>query len=339
MKVLAHVDDNMARGPRTESIKFWTALHARFGLKFWEFVGMGQEKQFLGVTVFKAMMEGRTVYGMHQNADVLAFVDEHGSGGPPVKSPQPKKHELYSDMTLLGPGDQKRFRSQLMSCSWFACSTRLDIAAPVNRIAQQLSHPTVGGSRALDRVIRYLSHRPCFTLVAVRARAAENDWKFWVDSDLAGEPHETRSRTGQIFQLNGMPVAWRSTKQPATAFSSAAAEIYAFSEAARDARLMIWRAEDMGAGFEYPIKILEDNAATVSFQKSTTPYSKLKGVYNLRDKWVRELKDMKLIMAEKVDTGNNVADLLTKCHEWHAMRKLLKIIMLDIEPALQFRGC
>ena len=73
-----------------------------------------------------------------------------------------------------------------------------------------------------------------------------------------------------------MLVHWRSNKQPITAFSSAAAEVFAFSEAVKDARLVVWKSEDLGASFEYPIKMMEDNAAAVSFQKSTTPHSKLR---------------------------------------------------------------
>jgi hypothetical protein len=95
----------------------------------------------------------------------------------------------------------------------------------------------------------------------------------------------------------------------------------------------------MGMQVKYPFKMLEDNAATVSFQKSTTPYSKLRGVYNLRDNWVQELKDKNVVSAVKVHTDLNVADLFTKCHEWHKMKKLLNLIQLDKEPNLEFRGC
>ena len=95
----------------------------------------------------------------------------------------------------------------------------------------------------------------------------------------------------------------------------------------------------MGVQVKYPFDMLEDNAATVSFQKSTTPYSKLRGVYNLRDNWVQELKDKSVVSAVKVHTDLNVADLFTKCHEWHKMKKLLKLIDLDKEPNLEFRGC
>ena len=149
----------------------------------------------------------------------------------------------------------------------------------------------------------------------------------------------SQSRTGAISLLNGMPLQWRSNKQPKTVFSSAAAEIFAFSEAVKDARLLLWRAEELGVNVKYPFALQEDNAAAVSFQKSTTPYSKLRGVYNLRDNWVQELKDMKVVRAEKVHTDLNVADLFTKCMEWHKMAKLLKLIGLDKEPDLEFRGC
>ena len=38
-----------------------------------------------------------------------------------------------------------------------------------------------------------------------------------------------------------------------------------------------------------------------------------KGVFDLRWEWVRELRDMSRFEAKKVDTSENVADILTKC--------------------------
>ena len=130
-----------------------------------------------------------------------------------------------------------------------------------------------------------------------------------------------------------MPVQWRSNKQPLTSYASATAEIYAFSEAVKDAQLLLWRAEDLGVRVKWPCEIYEDNAATVSFQKATVLDSKVKGVYNLRWDWVRELRDASKIKAVKVDTDKNVADLLTKCQEGYHMQKLLKIIGYDVEPS------
>ena len=67
-------------------------------------------------------------------------------------------------------------------------------------------------------------------------------------------------------------------------------------------------------------------SAGVSFQHSTSSDSKLKGVFDLRDKRVKELKDMSIALAVKVDTTVNVADILTKCHSKGTIDKLMQCV-------------
>ena len=106
---------------------------------------------------------------------------------------------------------------------------------------------------------------------------------------------------------------WRSNKQPKTSLSSACAEIYALSEACKDAKLRVCIHRDLGRRVEYPIKIQVDNAAGVSFQHSTCASSKLRGIFDMADKWVLELKDTKVVDSIKVETTKNIADMMTKC--------------------------
>ena len=340
VKVLVWVDDVLMRGVRARTDTLWKALNAKFGLKTVEYLEMGVERTFLNISLMKSKMGGKVVYVMHQNNDMASFLSEHKIDGPPLKSPMRDRKDLYVNDTPATAADTKWFRSVLMSCSYYACWTRLDIACPVNRMAQKLTAVTVSAVNELKRLLRYLHGRPNFTLVATRPTTHSTDeWEMYVDSDLAGEaPQDTKSRTGAITLLNGMPLKWRSNKQPQSVFSSAASEVFAFSEAVKDARLLLWQAEEMGVDVKYPFKLQEDNAATVSFQQSTTPYSKLRGVYNLRHNWVAELRNKGVVTAVKVHTDKNVADLFTKCHEWHKMRKLLQLIHLDVEPNLTFRG-
>ena len=49
-------------------------------------------------------------------------------------------------------------------------------------------------------------------------------------------------------------------------------------------------------------RIFIDNAAGVSFQRCTNPDSQIKGVFDLRVEWVRELRNSKKVSAMKVDT-------------------------------------
>ena len=341
VKLLLWVDDNLMRGVKHHTDKLWAEIDAKFGLKHHEYLECGVSRTFIGVSLLKSKLNGQTVYCMDQNAEVRAFLSDTPVMGAPLKSPMRDRNDLYVNDTPASKQEATWFRSKLMSCSYYACWTRLDIACTVNRLAQKLSAPSVSALDELKRLLRYMNGRPDFTLVATRPQTPSTDeWKFYVDSDLAGEaPRDTTSRTGSISLLNKMPVHWMSKKQPKTAFSSAASEVFAFSEAVKDARLLLWRAEELGVNVKYPFTMLEDNAATVSYQKSTTPYSKLRGVYNLRDNWVLELKDSNVVKAEKVHTDLNVADLFTKCHEWHKMKKLLSLIGLDKEPNLEFRGC
>ena len=342
LKVGLHVDDDMSRGRRDVTKKFWKELDQRFGLKHWGFLEMGKEVTFLGITLFKdQLQDGVTVFGMHQNGDIAAYLDEHvDRNALPVKSPMVDRNSMYKDKTLLNEKQAKSFRSRLMTLAFYGNMTRVDICCEINMLAQLSFAPTVSAAKCLHRIERYLLHRPKFTLCAVRSGGSGvNNFLSYVDSDLAGDPSSTRSRTGVVVILNKMPIHWRSQKQPITCFSSAAAEVFALSEAVKDSRSLVWRAEELGCNFKYPIEINEDNQAAVSFQKSTTPYSKLKGVYNFRDKWVQELKDMNEISAVKVDTLYNVSDLLTKCHQPSAMMKLLKLMYCGSGPDLRFRGC
>ena len=90
--------------------------------------------------------------------------------------------------------------------------------------------------------------------------------KVEVYSDSGGDKHVTlRSHTGNLICLNGVPVHWRSAKQPVTALSSAEAEIYALSEAVKCGRLFQWRCEEMGMPVEWPMQIWVDNEQAIVF--------------------------------------------------------------------------
>ena len=141
--------------------------------------------------------------------------------------------------------------------------------------------------------------------------------------------------------LNGMPLHWRSNKQPKTSLSSAAAEIYAMSEAVKDASLRYWIAEDMHIATEWPMMLHVDNAAGESFQKSTCGQTKLKGIFNLRLEWVKELKNEGVVKAVHVATDRNLADMLTKgltAEVRSKLEKCLETVANTIATGLGYLG-
>ena len=211
------------------------------------------------------------------------------------------------------------------SLQYYAKETRYDIAAAVNIIAQQMKEPTVGVQKALNRVMAYLIGTVDYKLTVPRVKGTV--WEFYVDSDHAGDRKygDTRSRTGILLTCNNMQYHWRSTKQPTTAMSSAAAEIIAMSECMKDAQLRMWVAEEAGANIEYPLKILVDNKAGVHFQNKMNPDSKLKGIFDMRLGWLQELHDKNKFKAVKIATDKNLADELTKPLAPVVKKKLAKV--------------
>ena len=61
------------------------------------------------------------------------------------------------------------------------------------------------------------------------------------------------------------------------------------------------------------MKIWVDNDQAVVFQKGTCVNSKLKVTFDMRLKWIGELKADSIVQGAKVDRENNLSDILTNC--------------------------
>ena len=172
--------------------------------------------------------------------------------------------------------------------------------------------PTQGALKALRRVLGYISTTRERQLMVPRVTG--NEWTTYSDSDDAGDMGmgTTKSHTGVVMLLNGMPVHWRSQKQPKTSLSSAEAEIYAMSRAVKDACLRLWVAEDMNMNVTWPMTLYVDNAAGVSFQHTTCGNSQMKGIFKMSEDWVQDLKNLDKVKSVHVSTDRNLSDMLTK---------------------------
>jgi hypothetical protein len=69
----------------------------------------------------------------------------------------------------------------------------------------------------------------------------------------------------------------------------------------------------MGVELPWPILVNVDNTQAISFCNQTCLDSKLKGMIDNRDQWVKELKDDSIVTVDWIDTRLNKADILSKC--------------------------
>ena len=123
----------------------------------------------------------------------------------------------------------------------------------------------------------------------------------------------SESQTGLMILLNGVPLRWRSTRQPDTSDSPAVSEIYAIKEVVKDARLQHWVAEEFGCILEWPFVLQTDSKQAVSFVGETCPRSTVRGSFDWRLDWVNEIRDKSQVVLKHVYGAENLADIMTKC--------------------------
>ena len=69
----------------------------------------------------------------------------------------------------------------------------------------------------------------------------------------------------------------------------------------------------MGMAVTWPMVVLVDNKQAVSFHRATCVMSKLAGIIDMRQQWVKELRDKAVVEVKHIWRDGNLADLLTHC--------------------------
>ena len=69
--------------------------------------------------------------------------------------------------------------------------------------------------------------------------------------------------------------------------------------------------DELGMAYDLPIKLQVDNAAAIAFGDGRVRRTKMKHI-DVRQEWVRALRDSEVCKLSKVDTKLNLADLFTK---------------------------
>ena len=123
----------------------------------------------------------------------------------------------------------------------------------------------------------------------------------------------SKSQSGVIILLNGVPVCWRSNRQCDTSLSPAEGEIYALSVGVKDSRLMGWVLEECGVQVEWPVEVGTDSKAAKSFREASCPESKIRGCFDLRMDWVEELRTKGDVVVRYIEEASHLSDVFTKC--------------------------
>lgn len=227
-------------------------------------------------------------------------------------SPSRPADVLTSDESPLSSDEAAVCRRTVGKLHFYARGTRWDISHAVSRCSGKLKSPTVGLMKALQNLCGYLCDTVDFKIGGARP-ATKDVFHFYSDLDHHGDKTmSSKSQTGVVILLNGIPVHWCPNRQPVTAGSPAASVIYALKDSVRDGRLLLWVADELGLQVQWPFVVQVDSNQAQSFQQDTCAKSRTRGAFDLREDWVRELRDGKTVSTKHVSTDDNLADMFTE---------------------------
>jgi hypothetical protein len=330
LKLVIYVDDLLVKGSSVESARFHTSLESKFDCRPGSRQVLTPENsvEFTGIRV--TMERGSKVdsYFMDQSEAIAKFLTQHDLDTVKDRdSPMPEASELFSDSELASEEVASWCKSVIGSLHFLVRASRWDVAHAVSRVSQFNCNPTLGTVKSLKVIAGYLKKTVSLRLGGARLLDGFDHFSIFTDSDHHGDRLMTsKSQTGVIVLLNGIPIHWRSNKQPITADSPACAEIYAVKEGVRDTRLLLWVAQEMGIPVSWPFVVNCDSKQAISFQQDTCPKSKIRGSFDLREDWVEELRDQKIVQMSKIEGTKNCADIMTKCMPTWKFLRMFKLI-------------
>ena len=345
--VITYVDDVFVDGERADIEWFFKELDKRFDCKEAEWLSPINPVDHLGMEL---SMDKIAVYLCMNKyiMDMLHALDYMQLRASKYNTPIIKA--IDGESPPLSWENKAKFMKGVGMIGWLKETGRPDVAYAHSRISQHMANPNEAALEALKHCCGYLKATSHYALRSMLYEEDEwagnpnfkdtNQWRFYSDSDFAGNSeaqNRRRSQNGEIAILNNAPVSWAS-KASSVGFahegigeahadmSSAAAEIYAASNACCDFMHLGYVAGEMNIDFPQPFKLEVDNQAAEIFINDTAFKSKLKHI-DCRQEWVKVLRDKNIMTPTHINTKDNLADLFTKILDKETFTRLRDTIM------------
>jgi hypothetical protein len=317
--VLLYVDDTLIDGDDASIQYFDETLDQEFDCKELHPLKQNLRLDFLGMEISRDTEHLYLSMESYTRLSCELFDLENSSTiSTPIDRP------IDPDSPPLTAESKKLFMTANGHLGWLVNTVRPDCAFAFSHISQFLASPNESALEALKRVFRYLKHTSRLCLASkLHSNKPGGGWEFYTDSDHASNVHNGRkTQIGFLATENGAPVEW-SSKATSVAFantkigeahadtSSSAAEVYAAGNAAQDIQYLSYLADESGIDFPEPAVLQMDNTAAEAFSKNSCFKSKLKHI-DVRQEWVKTLRDKSLLTPTHVKSADNLADLFTK---------------------------
>ena len=165
-------------------------------------------------------------------------------------------------------------------------------------------------------------------------RMSHDDWTMKVYADAAFAIHEDyKSQSGILIYIGDCLIVAKSRKQDVPATSSTEAELYAVTEAIKDARCVYYMLEELGIS-GVP-EIYQDNTSTMKLISMGTNFNKPTRHIGSKFFYAKELIEQKEIELKYLPSEEMIADGLTKPISAKKARSIQEKLLLVFPSKIQ----
>ena len=282
----------------------------------------GELKEYVGNKIdFSRNENGLGTIKFTQPVLIQKLVDEFNLlGGKTPVTPAIAGQVLSkgdSGTSALSPAEVTKYRSGTAICMFKMQWSRPDIYNAMRDCARHMSDPHPPHQKALDHLMKYVVGTKDRGLVLSPNRIWDGDRNFEFrihgrsDSDYATNKDDRKSISGGRVFLEECPVIFRSSTQKFVTLSVTEAETAAGVMIAQDMLYVYRLVLSLGLKVELPMLLEMDNKGAVDLANNWSVGGCTRHV-DVRNFFLRELKDEGLLVIKHIPGDENDADIFTK---------------------------
>lgn len=249
---------------------------------------------------------------INQKAYIAKILERFGMAScNPLSTPIDVSGKVTENELQAENKEEKPFpyRETVGALAYLMVCTRPDIAFAVGVASRKLENPCKADWLKVKRILRYLKGTSTLG-VEYRRDVSRGILEGFSDADHGGDVSTGRSTSGVVCRYAGGAISWMSQRQTSVAISTTEAELVAASEGARE---IVWLKRilgDLTTLVETPY-LSVDNEAAVRLAYNPEFHKRTKHI-RIRHFFVREQVTDGNIVVKRVNTADQVADILTK---------------------------
>ena len=316
LPVSTYVDDFKVIGPAEATETFISELENIYKLR-----RLGLISSYLGMEIEKSWSPAGFTYELRQEAKIKKLlIDLQISREADIPIANDNQIDLNTDAPAADP---EKYRSAVGQLLHISLLTRPDISYAVMRLTQKVSYPSENAFKALHQCARYLNRTKdlglCFkpgnsTILA----SSDSSW---------GTTTQSKATSGNVFMLNGAPIAWLAKRQSLTAQSTCEAEYIAACTLSTTAQWILPLFNEIWGEDHGPITVQMDNQSAIATAVSGGLNARNRH-YLIRNAVLKEALKNKIITLSYTPSERVLADGFTKALQRQKHASFLSLIKM-----------